>query len=90
MGNLKARYAHPDCGYQHDKDSIAKSGLIIGDAYNVSGVDMGSYHTTIHLEEFGGHFNSVNFEFEVDGKPYDIFSDPTYNPYLEKGALRGS
>lgn len=84
MNNLKARYMHPINGSQGDKDHIAKSGLVLGESYDVSSIDMHGWYTNVHLEGFGGHFNSVNFEFEVDDEPYDIFEDAQYNPYLAR------
>ena len=75
---LKAVYNHPECGYYPIRE------LEIGKEYSVRRVSMGGLHTCIFLEEIPGVFNSVNFDFFKDGKPYNIYADPNYNPYIRR------
>ena len=85
---LIAKLVKPISGYQSDKDKIAESGMEIGTEVKVDKVSMGQSHTYIFLEGFSGSFNSVHFEFLIDGKPHDIYGDPDYNPYI-KGLANG-
>ena len=42
---------------------------------------MGQSNTSIYLKDIKGVFNSVQFDFEEDGKLIDICDSPKYNPY---------
>lgn len=57
--------------------------LTVGEAIPVEEIWMGSFHTHVALKGHLGVFNSVMFEFEEDGKPIDIYSDPRFNPYIK-------
>lgn len=81
MKQLIAKYTHTQSGYEFDKKKAAEH-LIVGEAYIVKHVHMGQSHTSIELEGVDSSFNSVLFDFYVDGNPHCIFSDPDYNPYL--------
>ena len=81
---LYAKVTNPDAGYVYDREKAAK--LFAGVYYTVTGVEMGSSHTSIYLEGMKTSFNSVNFTLYRRGignfVEYDIFSDPAYNPYI--------
>lgn len=79
---LYARFMHPDNGYDCDKEYAKKMGLKVGERYEVEDISMGGSHTSIYLKDIKGSFNPVQFEFEEDGEPIDIYRDPRYNPYL--------
>ena len=79
---LYAKFMYPDNGYNSDKEYAEKMGLEVGERYEVANVSMGGSHTSIYLKDIKGVFNSVQFEFEEDEKPIDIYRDPRYNPYL--------
>lgn len=87
MIDLYARMEHPNYGWPHDKEAVQKLDNTL--YYPVYYIDMGGSSTSIYLTNISikHSFNSVNFEFYelVDGEyvPYDIFSDPEINPYLE-------
>ena len=51
-------------------------------SYEVEFIDMGQYHTSISLNGFREHFNSVCFEFFENGKPLNIYKDKRFNPYM--------
>lgn len=77
-----ARLTKLDAGYAHDKERIERCGLVVGSAYEVERIIMGQTYTTIKIKECNTHFNSVNFEFEEDGKPLNIYQDKRFNPYI--------
>lgn len=79
---LYARFMHPDGGWDSDIKYAKKAGLKVGERYEVEYLLMGSWHTDVYLKDIEYSFNSVQFEFEEDDTPIDIFSDPRYNPYL--------
>ena len=79
---LYAKLKYPDCGFRYDIERVKESGLKRDEKYEVTEVNMGQSHCSICLKGIEGSFNSIQFEYEKDGKPYDIYSDPEYNPYL--------
>lgn len=78
---LYAKFMYPDCGHDCDVEYAKKVGLKVGERYEVEYLSMGGSHTSIFLKDINGAFNSVQFEFEEDGKPINIFNSPKYNPY---------
>ena len=78
---LYAKFMYPDNGYDGDVSFAKKIGLEAGKRYEVEDLSMGGSHTSIFLKGIKGAFNSVQFEFEEDGKPINIFNSPKYNPY---------
>lgn len=79
---LYAKFMHPNSGWDSDVEYAKKVGLKVGEKYEVEYVSMGQSYTTIYLKYIKGDFNSVQFEFEEDEKPIDIYRSPKYNPYL--------
>lgn len=78
---LYAKFMYPDNGHDCDVEFAKKTGLKVGEKYEVEDLSMGGFHTSIFLKDIDGAFNSVQFEFEEDGKPIDIYDSPEYNPY---------
>lgn len=78
---LYAKFMYPDYGWDSDVEYAKKVGLKVGERYEVEYVSMGQSNTSIYLKDFEGSFNSVQFEFEEDGIPIDIYRSPKYNPY---------
>jgi hypothetical protein len=72
---------YPNNGYDGDVEFAKKTGLEVGEKYEVEDLSMGGSHTLIYLKDINGAFNSVQFEFEEDGKSINIFNSPKYNPY---------
>lgn len=69
-------------GYKNDRHKLALTGWDIGKVLEITDVDMGQSHTYLCFGE-QGYFNSVNFIIlNEDMKPYDIWSDPNFNPYI--------
>lgn len=57
----KVEFAYPDSGREHERKEAAEL-LKAGLAYEVEGVEVGSYSSKIELKEFPGKkFNSVFF-----------------------------
>ena len=79
---LYAKFMYPNCGYDGDKEYAKKMGLKVGERYKVEDISMGGSYTSIYLKDIKGSFNSVQFEFEENEKPIDIYRDHRYNPYL--------
>lgn len=79
---LYAKFMYPNSGWDSDVEYAKKVGLKAGEKYEVECVSMGQSHTSIYLKYIKGDFNSVQFEFEEDEKPIDIYRSPKYNPYL--------
>ena len=80
---LYAIFMYPDNGYYGDIECVKKTGLKIGEKYEVDYISMGQSYTSIYLKGIEGCFNSVQFEFqEASGAPVNIYRDPRYNPYL--------
>lgn len=70
-------------GHQDDQEQIKNLNFKVGDKFEVENISMGQSYTSLTLKEFPKQsFNSVNFDFEEDGKELDIFSDKRFNPYL--------
>ena len=78
---LYAKFMYPDYGHDCDVAFAKKMGLKVGERYEVEDLSMGGSHTSIFLKGINGAFNSVQFEFEEDGKQINIFNSPKYNPY---------
>ena len=78
---LYAKFMYPDNGHDCDVEFAKKMGLKVGEKYEVEDLSMGGSYTSIFLKDINGVFNSVQFEFEEDGKPIDIYNTPKYNPY---------
>lgn len=78
---LYARFMYPENGHDCDVEYAKKIGLKVGEKYEVEDLVMGQSHTSIYLKDIEGVFNSVQFDFEEDGKPIDICDSPKYNPY---------
>ena len=78
---LYAKFVYPDYGYDCDIEYAKKVGLKVGERYEVEDLSMGGSHTSIFLKNIDGSFNSVQFEFEEDDMPIDIYRSPKYNPY---------
>lgn len=79
---LYAKFMYPDYGHDCDVKHAIKVGLKVGEKYEVEDLSMGQSHTSIFLKDIEGVFNSVQFEFEEDDKPVDIYRSPKYNGYL--------
>ncbi len=79
---LYVRFMYPDGGWDSDIEHSKKAGLKVGERYEVEYISMGSWYTDVHLKDFKGHFNSVQFEFEEDDTPINIYDNPKYNPYI--------
>lgn len=79
---LYAKFMHPDSGRECNKKHAEKVGLKVGERYEVEDIIMGGSSTSIFLKDIEGSFNSVQFEFEENNMPINIFEDPRYNPYL--------
>ena len=71
-----------DAGYNSERIKMNNLGIKIGDRFIVTDIDMGQSNTSIGLKEHSGHFNSVFFNFEENGKELNIYGDPRFNPYL--------
>lgn len=71
-----------DGGYDHDKKHAAEAGLKLGDRFTVKNISMGQSHTSVHLNEHTGGFNSIYFTFEENGHPINIYRDDRFNPYI--------
>ena len=69
-------------GYDIEKQEMNNLGIKVGDRFTVTDIDMGQSSTSIYLKEHSGHFNSVFFNFEENGKELNIYGDPRFNPYL--------
>lgn len=81
---VRAILRHPNQGTEHDHETLKEAGLKEGESYAVEEIDMRRFHTYISLEGYKQSFNSVNFDFEENGEPLDIYSDERYNPYLNE------
>ena len=57
-------------------------GLKVGEKYKVNEILMGQSYTDVSLYDFRNTFNSVHFDFYVNGKKCDIYSSVAFNPYL--------
>lgn len=79
---LYAIFKYPENGTELSKKKAQEQGLVLNEKYEVVSVNMGSFYTNILLKGYNIHFNSVQFDFEEDGEPIDIYSDRRFNPYL--------
>jgi hypothetical protein len=70
---IVAIYSKPENGYAPAK------GLTVGAPYVVENVEMGSWMTYITLQNVEGEFNSVQFDYYVDGKQVNIHEFPYCN-----------
>lgn len=78
---LYAKFMYPDNGWDVDVEYAKKIGLKVGEKYEVDYISMGQSNTSVYLKDIKGVFNSVQFDFEEDGKPINIYDSPKYNPY---------
>lgn len=78
---LYAIFMYPENGYNCDIENVKKVGLKVGEKYEVEDLSMGQSNTSVFLKGIEGCFNSVQFEFEEDGKPINIYKSIKYNPY---------
>jgi hypothetical protein len=78
---LYAKFMYPDNGWDVDVEYAKKVGLKVGEKYEVNYISMGQSNTSVYLKDIKGVFNSVQFDFEEDGKPINIYDSPKYNPY---------
>lgn len=78
---LYAKFMYPNNGWDVDVEYAKKVGLKVGAKYEVDNISMGQSNTSVYLKNIKGVFNSVQFDFEEDGKPINIFNSPKYNPY---------
>lgn len=53
--------------------------LTVGASYVVESVEMGAWMTYITLQNVKGEFNSVQFDYYVDGKQVNIHESPYCN-----------
>lgn len=79
---LYAKFMYPDNGHNGDIEYAKKMGLKVGERYEVEDISMGGFYTSIYLKDIKGCFNSVQFDFEEDDAPIDIYRSPKYNFYL--------
>ena len=79
---LYARFISPESGLEFDIVGAKNADLKFGERYEVEDLSMGQSFTYINLKGIDGAFNSVQFDFEEDGTPIDIYSSPKYNPYI--------
>lgn len=63
--------------------SFTKHNLEVGKIYKVDEIDMGSWSTSVIINNKS--YNSVYLKFYVDGKEVDIYKSKAFNPYLTKG-----
>ena len=57
----RVKFAFPNNGRAHDQVHAQKH-LASGAEYTIARLDVGSWHTDVHLEEVqGAYFNSVHF-----------------------------
>ena len=78
---LYAKFMYPNNGHDCDVEYAKKIGLKVGEKYEVEDLVMGQSHTSVYLKDIEGVFNSVQFDFEEDGKFIAICDSPKYNPY---------
>lgn len=83
---LYVKMVEPDAGFASDKEKIKSTPFEFSEYYKVAVLSMGQSSTSLKLEEFSEHFNSVHFEFYelIDGKyvAINIFGTPKYNHYI--------
>lgn len=73
---LYAKFMYPDNGWDSDVENAKKVGLKVGEKYEVEYLSMGQSNTSIYLKGIQSIFNSVQFDFEEDGKPINIYDSP--------------
>ena len=78
---LYAKFMYPDNGWDSDVEYAKKVSLKVGEKYEVEYLSMGQSNTSVYLKDVKGVFNSVQFDFEEDGKLISIYDSPKYNPY---------
>lgn len=78
---LYAIFMYPENGHDCDVEYAKEVGLKVGEKYEVEDISMGQSATSVYLKDIKGVFNSVQFEFEEDGKLIDIYDSLKYNPY---------
>lgn len=60
-------------------------GLKIGEKYPVDEIHMGQSYTSVSLYGFRTSFNSIHFDFYVNGKKCNIYESVAFNGYLGLG-----
>lgn len=60
-------------------------GLKIGEKYLVDEIHMGQSYTSVLLYGFRIPFNSIHFDFYVNGKKCNIYESVAFNGYLGLG-----
>lgn len=78
---MYAKFTHPDYGFDCNIEFAKEVGLVVGEKYEVDYISMGQSDTSVYLKGVKGVFNSIQFDFEEDGEPIDIYTNPKYNPY---------
>ena len=78
-----AVFNYPDNGYDFDVEFSKKSGLKVGEKYEMVDAYVGQSHSSIRLNGIEGYFNSVQFDFENEyGEIVDIYRSQKYSPYF--------
>jgi len=79
---IKAIFAHPNNGYEHEQAEAKGKGLIEGKEYVLKDANVGGFSTSVQLEGVEGRFNSVQFDFRnEDGTEADIYHMPEFACY---------
>lgn len=72
---ITAKYSNEGAGTEYDRQKIAKSGLVLGNEYEVEKIFVYRYSTEVFLKGYKSSFNSVNFEIFEDGEELDYARD---------------
>jgi hypothetical protein len=71
MELYQARFTHPTAGW--DGGEHPRTELELNEFYEIDYIEIHSMHTRIYLKGFKDWFNSVNFDFYMDGNKVDSF-----------------
>lgn len=85
MGNIYAKYAHPNNGYKNQQVEINRV-LKVRELYEVKSIEMGDFQTDVYLKNIFQPLNSVFFDFYENGKEIDIYTDKRFNPMIKQTA----
>lgn len=80
---LHARYAHPDAGWDADREAAAKV-LTVGEVYTIRQLEVGQSTSHLTFQEVPGQFNTVLFD-PVGGWQEDL--DEALAPRILTGPL---
>jgi len=72
---IYAKFTRPTAGYRCEQEKCVKLGLVLDQEYEMKGISVWSYSSTVQLKDFPGeYFNSVHFEYYeyVKGMRYEI------------------